>query len=1123
MTTSSRLPESRVRALWRRVTAHLGVAALAGLATAVGALLVAGWLLRETRLWQRPSVFPLLLWLLAGGLAALLLWRIGRRLRRWDLHSAASEIERRIGLPRGSVQGAVEPGVERIGISRSLVELHRAWAAGQLQGKSVAELGAALARRARSFALAATLLAAVALSASAALWLGARQSSSDAWAAVLHPVRHLSPRPLPSLRLVGGGEQVRRGHDLPVTIEAAERDSVRLNWQPAGVIPQRRWFAVTHDSARAVVPRVEAPTLVWASALDGAVSDTLRVTPVDPLLLLDAQLTLFFPPHTRRDNEVLTPPWPFLSVPEGTRATLIGSASLSVDRVALRDTADRTIPFAKTGQRRFRSTFPIRPGTWGWDIVGSNGEPLEGDPDSLRFVTHADSAPQVTVVFPGVDTVMNPRMVQQLVVEVSDDYGISQVELVSWRVSAWGERWPDEVEPVALVDSATRASVAPLVDARNRGFLPGDTLHYYIRAYDNAPRPHVGSSREYVLRLPTLDEVRERTVTEARDLVNDAERLAERAREHEESTQALERSTQTQQTPEPERRSGRSRNSVEFKDTEAARQALEHADQLLQDAQRIQEALREMQESIERSGLNDTSVLDRLREIESLYERILTPELEEAIEKLREALVKLDAERIQEAIRELAQGSVDFRQRVEQSLELLKRAALEAEFQTLETEAEELSEAHDQLADAVEESAASPTDSAGTRLDERASDLSQQAEDLSEEVRRFIEELESAGEMAAAELAQLAQQAAGAAAQADRRTAQAMTGQTRQAGESARQAASQMESAASALEEGREQMQRQWRQQVVQALERATTEALELAQRQEELNEQMGSSDPGERSEARSEEVALKRGVDQMTSQLENTARETLLVDPALLDAAGTIGEAMEQLLGQMADGTRSGRTNPALGEHVSESLNELAYRMMQAAEAASNTQSGTGLQEALQELAQLAEQQGQLNVQSGGVNPADMSDLILQRLHELARRQQGIAQELEQLNRSLGPRGQVLGQLDDLAREAEDLARELDRGRLNEQLIDRQNRLFQRLLDAGRTLERDEFDKERRAERPEDVEVLRPGQLPADVLRRTEIAIPGEAELRRYPPAFRRLILEYFDRLNRRGGSGGD
>jgi hypothetical protein len=92
----------------------------------------------------------------------------------------------------------------------------------------------------------------------------------------------------------------------------------------------------------------------------------------------------------------------------------------------------------------------------------------------------------------------------------------------------------------------------------------------------------------------------------------------------------------------------------------------------------------------------------------------------------------------------------------------------------------------------------------------------------------------------------------------------------------------------------------------------------------------------------------------------------------------------------------------------------------------------------------------------------------------------------------------------------------------LNEQLVERQTRLFQRLLDAGRTLERDEFDNERRAERPEGVEVLRPGDLPESVLRGTEYPLPGEEALRGYPPAFRRLILEYFDRLNRRGTGGG-
>lgn len=260
-----------------------------------------------------------------------------------------------------------------------------------------------------------------------------------------------------------------------------------------------------------------------------------------------------------------------------------------------------------------------------------------------------------------------------------------------------------------------------------------------------------------------------------------------------------------------------------------------------------------------------------------------------------------------------------------------------------------------------------------------------------------------------------------------------------------------------------------------------------------------------------------------MTTRLESAARESLLIDPALLRASGAIGEIMEELLGQMGDGTRNAVGDPRLGGQVSEGLNELAYRLMLAANAAAVAQSGTGLQEALEQLARLAQQQGELNAQSGDIDGSDMSALIMQALRELAQQQRAVARELESLNQSLGPRAQVLGQLDAMSREAEELARELERGQLDEQLIERQDRLFQRLLDAGRTLERDEFDKERRAERPEGVEILRPGDLPEDVLRGTEFPLPGEEALRLYPPAFRRLILEYFDRLNRRGGSGGN
>ncbi len=1115
--TLERLPDTRVRALWRRVAAQFGLAAAAGLAVAAGALLGASWLVARSALWGRPSVLPLALWLLTGGTLAVWMWRLVVRARRWDQRCAAREIEGRLRLPRGAVQGAVEPGVERSGTSSALARLHRESVGREIGDRPPSQLGGPTARTARAHAVAALGLGALAMGACGAVWLGARDSALEAWAAVLHPVRHLSSEPLPALSLSTETRRVRRGRDLPVTISAPGRDSVRLVWESEGEPSRGSWYAVSAGPIRASVPRIEADTRVWAAGHDGATSDTLHIEPFDPLLLLGVQVALDYPPHTSREREVLRSPLPHIAVPEGTRATVAGKATRPLEAVALRDSSDRTRTLAVTAERQFRGSFVVRPGVWGWEVRGADGDTLEGQPDSLSFSTIPDSAPAVVIVFPGMDTVLGVAMTYPLVVDLRDDYGLSAAELVSWRVSAWGESWPEVVEPLPLEPDRDRATLTSLIDARGRGFLPGDTLHYRVQAWDNAPEPQLGQSREYVLRLPTLDEVRERTVAEADALVESADRLAEWAREREESARALERSTEVQPAPGTRPQQGSGAAAVEFRETEAARRALEETAALLEEAEAIQEALRGLQESMEAAGLNDPSVLERLREIEALYERILTPELREKLEALREALVELDAERIEEAIRELAEGSVDFRQRVEQSLELLKRAALEGEFLALETTAEELSEAQQQLAEATREAVRQEPDTLGDSLGRQASELARRAEALSERLRPFEEELREAAEQQAAARAAEARQEAGGAARSDEQAAAASN--PRQRAGAANQAAGQMQAAANALREGRQQMQEGWRQQVVEALERTQAEALELARRQQTLNERLGSADSRERASVRSEEVALKRGVDQIGDQLEDAARSSLLLDPSLTEATQQVSEALQQLLDQMGDGTRSGRGDRRLGTEASEALNELAYRLMRAADAAASAGSGTGLQEALEQLAQLAQQQGDLNAQAGGITPGALTEAILQQMRDLARRQGAIGDELMEIDRSLGARGQVLGRLDELGQEAEDLARELNRGNLDEEIIERQNRLFQRLLDAGRTLEQDEFERERRAERPGSTEVLRPDALPPQL--GVPFPHPPEEALRQYPPALRRLILEYFDRLNGRDGSG--
>jgi hypothetical protein len=591
--------------------------------------------------------------------------------------------------------------------------------------------------------------------------------------------------------------------------------------------------------------------------------------------------------------------------------------------------------------------------------------------------------------------------------------------------------------------------------------------------------------------------------------------------------QALERSTEIQPPPGSSLMPERVESGVEFRETEEARRALEQAETLAETAREISESLRELQEGIERAGLNDEDVLERLAEIQSLFERVLTPELRERLEALREALVQLDPEQIREAIRQLSEGSIDFRERVERAVELLRRAALEQEFLTLEARAQELVDAQEELAEAVADAA---TESGGREVDDslarpmarRAEDLSERAEELSRGVGELADELASALEERAAERAASAGRAAAEAAGSDEQVGRDLPGGPRRAAGAAQRALSQMRQAASELRQGRQEMQEAWRRDVVAALQRAQAEALELARRQRDLNERLSSAAARRDPDAMSDEVAMRSAVRQVEGQLAEAAESSLLVDPRLAQAAAEIGAALQELVGQMADASRAAPPDLRLADGASEGLADLAYRLMQAGDAAAAAQSGTGLQEALARLAQLAEQQGALNQQAGDMMPGTVGDALLQALQRLAGQQRAVAQDLGAIDRELGPRGQVLGQLDELGREAEELAQELERGRLDERIVERQNKLYQRLLDAGRTLEQDEFERERRAERPGDVEVLRPGDLPPELLRGRLYPHPASEVLNRYPPAIRRLILEYFDRLNERGGNGG-
>ena len=204
--------------------------------------------------------------------------------------------------------------------------------------------------------------------------------------------------------------------------------------------------------------------------------------------------------------------------------------------------------------------------------------------------------------------------------------------------------------------------------------------------------------------------------------------------------------------------------------------------------------------------------------------------------------------------------------------------------------------------------------------------------------------------------------------------------------------------------------------------------------------------------------------------------------------------------------------------------LNQMAMMAIAGAEQMGQQGQGQGGEDMAEQLEQLAQQQGELTNQSTQLMPMQLGEQAMsQQLQEMSQGQESVASDLGDLADEPGASEESLGDLQELAREAQVLAQEMAQGRLTPEMVQRQERLFHRLLDAGRSLEREEFSEERESEEPGSFERGDVLELTDDQLGVMPFEVPDGAQLQRLSPAVRQLVLEYFERLNRaRVGGGG-
>src|SRR5204862_2808752 len=168
------------------------------------------------------------------------------------------------------------------------------------------------------------------------------------------------------------------------------------------------------------------------------------------------------------------------------------------------------------------------------------------------------------------------------------------------------------------------------------------TLRLRVEAWDNVPAPgtHVGRSEEIALRLPSLEELRAATRAAARDVASAADSLAQAERELGARTRDLgqQRSRDAAGTRRPA--DGRD-GPLPFQAMERAQAVAREQEALQQRVQELSRAVEEIARAAQAAGMNDTAFQARLREVQELLQRAVTPELAARRRELQEALARL--------------------------------------------------------------------------------------------------------------------------------------------------------------------------------------------------------------------------------------------------------------------------------------------------------------------------------------------------------------------------------------------------------------------------------------------------------------------------------------------------
>ena len=970
-----------------------------------------------------------------------------------------------------------------------------------------------------------------------------------------------------------GSVQIERGTDVKVTAKVTghigapvtlyyrvgdgSEDTSTVAWQPMPMQHTNDLQVPETDPAYHVtLKNVNRPLQYYINVKEVA-SAQYQVTISDEPIVTQFQYRLSYPAYTQLQSQTFPANTGDIQALFGTELVFTGESNKPLEKAHLAFEESDDVPLEITAPPPPKSlvepieagqvpeTIPKPPTMRGTFVAQQSGNyrihiiDVEGftnrDPINYTLTVLRDAAPDVNIVSPARDTVLDNEMLVELQVEAADDYGIQALQLV-YHVEAEGaeeinvplKRWGVENTPVRR-----SVSVSYTWDVDRIGIFPGEIIAYYVQALDNdnVSGPNIGKSPTYTLRFPSLSELYDSVATEQETEQQGLEELVD---EQADATGLIDTLL------------GKIRKSQELtlNDESLMQQVLENQKQIEQTAKQLVDDMKQTAEEMEQNQLFDAETIQKYQELQNLMEKALSEEHKEILRKLSEALAKQQMNEQERSMMEANLNQEQFLQQLERAKSLYEQILLQQELEAAAKQAKALAEQQKQLMDTLGTLPQStPTNDLAEKEDkvgEEFGKLSEKLDNLGTEMGELAENKENAPpqiERLADEIKRLNQFAKDHNLPEDLKTTSQnlRSGQNTEALESGRAAEQTLTELAQGLDNALAFMEGANANETMTAMQEAVESGLHLSHLHEEVLSKTNDLITAGQTEAyipseilqlqqlAANELSTAEGIAQLSNKLWELGNRQIEVPNKVIWHLNATNDALSRAARALED------RQPSLAMPIQRTaladLNQAVFELLDAMAQMNQQMDASGLENMMEQLQQLAESQEQLNQMAQNLSQQmreqGQTPGFEQMMRQLAAQQEMIREATERLAERAEQMAQMLGSLEEVAEDMTEVEKALRQGELSDQVLNRQQQILTRMLDSLKSLQKRDVGKQRKAEvaqRPEmpaqEVLPLHPELL--EIVQKLEAA-PHAKEFEDIPFQYREQLRRYFKALSQK------